>query len=154
MVHKQDWAGIHMGVETMRKEVLFAAEHGIFKGKFPSRVISPLSSTLNCQNGPTLQLVHASKRETIPKSTCCFSDGGNRKRRFLGVQHLPYQRMGSKYGEFPWSVYVQNEATVIIPFSVGRRNLGRPLTRDENLVKPSRGLVSERLKKCTSLTKL
>lgn len=43
----------------------------------------------------------AKERETIPKSTCCFSDGGNRKRRFLGVQHLPYQRMGSKYGEFP-----------------------------------------------------
>lgn len=79
----------------------FPADHEIFKGKFPSRVTNPLSIV---KIG--IVVVHMSRRETIPKPTYCFSDGGDRKRRFPGVQYLPYQRMGSKYGEFHRSVYV------------------------------------------------
>lgn len=49
-----------------------------------------------------------------------LADGGNRKRRFLGVQHIPYPRVGSKYGEFHWSVSMSKNACVIYLFVFSR----------------------------------
>ena len=117
------------------------ASHQCSPGSMPARD--------NCC--PNFTSIHSRCRQmciTIPKPTCCFSDGRNGKRRFLGVQYLPYQRMGTQHGEFPWSVYVQNEATVMIRFRVGRRNSGRSLIPDKYLLNycefPSRGKHSNK----------
>lgn len=84
------------------------------KENFPQESSAPSQALSIVKMGQHYNLyMHRNVKPSLNRRVF-FSDGGNRKRRFLGVQHLPYQRMGSKYGEFPWSVYVQNEATVII----------------------------------------